>query len=335
MLFIKYFFCQENFTVEPNNNDININDPLNDYIGYNKIINLTTNYDGNKYILSIYPKTDCYDYDKSNDCLENILVLVNYDEYQQKIIKYQEDSEDNVKLCKLKYQLECNRNIDKKKESNPDSKQPETNQEPNQETNQEPNQEPNQETNPETNLNIPGKIYQECIDTTPDCLNIQYNNTEFSLVKTKPFNSMSGLPAYKLIGNVNGPQKNIMNYTVSTAGEYSTSNLVCLDGDKKTDIRDPTATLEIIRIPNQTGSENKFIIRIAKYELVGTVKKHILNDTDGNPIITSKYIGLCKQDNKPNTCTMTDKKYSRLCLYDKEDNPSVLQFQINIVNTSK
>ena len=61
---------QENFTVEPNNID-----PLNDYIGYNKIINLTTNYDGNKYILSIYPKTDCYDFDKSNDCLENVLVL--------------------------------------------------------------------------------------------------------------------------------------------------------------------------------------------------------------------------------------------------------------------
>ena len=78
MLFIKYFFCQENFTVEPNNID-----SLNDYIGYNKIINLTTNYDGNKYILSIYPKTDCYDFDKSNDCLENVLVLVNYNEYQE------------------------------------------------------------------------------------------------------------------------------------------------------------------------------------------------------------------------------------------------------------
>ena len=138
-----------------------------------------------------------------------------------------------------------------------------------------------------------------------------------------------------MIGKIYGPQKNIMSYAVSTAGEYSSSNLVCLDGNKNTDNADPTATLEIIRIPNQTGSENKFIIRISKYELVGTGKKYILNDTDGKPVMTSKYIGLCKEDNKPNICTMNDKKYSRLCLYDTENNPSVLQFQINIVNTSK
>ena len=360
MLFIKYFFCYENFSVTETENLT-----LDQIIDNKKVINLITSFDGKKYILSTYPKSDCSDYDKTNDCLANILVLVNYDEYQENSNKLQEDSIDDKIICKIRHHLQCIRNINKKKKSEvseviepPTQVQieqfsDESSVQSSEQSSEQPIEQPieqaieqpidqaieqPQDNNKMVNIgdsDIPIESYPVCINTLPACQIMQYNNTEFSLVKTKPNDAKSKSPAYKLIGSVNSPEKKILKYAISTAGEFSISNLVCLDGNINTENIDPTSSLELIKIPNQSGSENKYILKLGQYELIGGDKKLPLHDKSQKPVIKYKYIGLCKSDFTPNSCTIKDKKYSRLCLYDKEDNAFVLQFQLNIVNTSK
>jgi hypothetical protein len=96
---------------------------------------------------------------------------------------------------------------------------------------------------------------------------------------------------------------------------------VCLDGTLHLG-EEENSSFELLEIPSKDSSEPHFIIRFATKVALG--KKHYLMDNKGVPVIKHKYVGICKD-------TKCGKVYSRLCFYDKEDNPFVLTFVPKII----
>jgi hypothetical protein len=374
LLLIKYYCCNENFAASHKHKNKHV-DPLHKFVGHDKIINLTTTFSGTKYVLSSYPKQACSNYDKLNECLSNVLVLVDLDEHQQNIANMQQKREDDEKICQMKHQIKCHRDVKKKHEGRHSAhhaskhhgahhaakhhgahhaaKHHDAHHAAKHHT---AHHAKHHETHHATKHhgakhhekfeNIEGfaevlgethsinnndtmalqKDLDECTKTPPECVTIPNHNSDFTLVKVRHHDKKSKIHAYKLIGRVVGPDNSFMRHAISMAGEYSTLDLVCLDGG--TLDNNPFSTLELIEVPNKSGPEPKFILRLAHHVLIGG--KHPLHDKHGHPVLEYKYIGLCKN----NTCDMNNKKYHRLCLYDKENNPFVLEFQANIAITA-
>jgi hypothetical protein len=153
---------------------------------------------------------------------------------------------------------------------------------------------------------------------------IPKESSNFSLIKVEKNNTKSNLNSYKLIGNVKHHDNSFIKHSVSMAGEFTLLSYACLDGS--TLGNDPFSTIEIIRIPNKENNNRKYIIRLAHHELIGN--KYILHNKHGVPHLNYKYIGLCKDEN----CKIDDDNMYRLCLYDHETNPFVLQFEFDLVN---
>jgi hypothetical protein len=353
LLLIKYFYCNENFAASHKHKE----DSLHKFVGRDKIINLTTTFSGTKYVLASYPKQACSNYDKLNECLANVLVLVDMEEHQQNIANMQQKREDDEKICQVKHQIKCHRATRKKHAERMSkhhakhheahhAKHHEARHAKHHESHHAKHHESHHAKHHEKFENIEGfaevlgethsinnsdalalrKDLDECSKTPPECVTIPNHNSDFTLVKVSHHDKKSKIHAYKLIGRVVGPDNSFMRHSVSMAGEYSSLDLVCLDGG--TLDNNPFSTLELIEVPNKLGPEPKFILRLAHHVLIGG--KHPLHDKHGHPVLEYKYIGLCKN----NTCDMNNKKYNRLCLYDKENNPFVLEFQPNIAVTA-
>lgn len=347
LLLIKYFYCHEKFTIDnkqithdthkhnkqyhhkidshKNIQHINDSDPLHKFIGHDKIINLTTTFSGKKYVLSSYPKEACSNYDKIHECLSNILVLIDFEDHQKNLIDLQQKNQEKEKLCQLNYQIKCQNEI--KKNSINTNKHNILNNYP--QIHNQKNIENFTNTIDKTDLNNIDTIklrkdLDECSKIPIECITMPYTNSDFNLINVYGFDKNSKLKTYKLIGRVTNYNNSLSRYSISMAGDYTPLDLVCLDGGTLDNT--PFSTLEIIEVPNKSGSEPKYILRIKHQSTIGG--KHLLHDRHGKPIYEYKFVGLCQN----NTCKMNNKNYHRLCLYDKETNPFVLEFEINIVD---
>ncbi len=155
-------------------------------------------------------------------------------------------------------------------------------------------------------------------DKPPVCAVPRGNKSEFRLIPLdKHHNPKSTDKLYKLIGRVQTEDMSFIRNSVSTAGEFASSDMVCLDGGTQDNA--PHSSVEVIDVAGK-GGEPAVMLRLQVQATLGG--KHYMHDKNGNPVMEYKYIGVCS--NK--TCLYEGNNVKRLCLYDKEDNPFVLHF---------
>ena len=100
---------------------------------------------------------------------------------------------------------------------------------------------------------------------------------------------------------------------------HDTSHLVCAD---ITALPASTIDVNLITTQDPISQKLKTIIRF------DTIAGKFLIDIDGKVVNRGMYVGVCKD----NTCNMNGKTHFRACLFDKMDDPNVLEFEPITVN---
>lgn len=338
----KVYFNNENFT----NGDLNT---INKYLGNDKILNFSTSFNGKKYILCSIPKSAC-GITGEKECLSNVLVLMDNVTYNNNIKNLKQEKEDNKKICHYKYRITCEREVREKyknKEFNHENKKYKEKDNEQYLDSTKINGKSHYKIKNKMERGVPHRaieafentdnkkeleriIERECSKIPENCLNeIEYYNTDFSLLKLENPDYKTENQLYKLIGRVIGPDNAFSRHAVSNAGQFSQLNMVCLDGG--TSDTTVTSSVEIIRIPNKQSSEEQYLIRIPIHEMF--TENYPLHDKNGNPVFKYKYLGICNNMK----CKLDGQDFYRLCLYENESNPFVLFFtpNIKIVATGK
>jgi len=123
---------------------------------------------------------------------------------------------------------------------------------------------------------------------------------------------------YKLLGKV-PLNESYTRQSMSLIPGFLNLNKVCFDGTILPD-SNQNSSFELLEVPQKDSNEPHFIIRfVTNVTLKGN---HPLNDAKGNPIVKTRYVGICKDDK----CKIDGSEKYRLCLYETESNPFVLTF---------
>jgi len=289
---------------------------INKYIGYDKKLNLTVKISGKDYVLVARKRNSCKHKDDSvevhdknehvKDCIGNVLVLMEKSEFDNMIKTKKETDVDDQKICQFKHQIKCERRLRDKYEGEHQS------------NGSEMQLGVNEEKQKEIDALILSEFNVQCKNEPVECIIPTENNGEFNLLEVKSTNT--DIKKFKLVGRVkqgNNYHKHSMNGVIGHINE----NKVCLDGTINL-TNDENSSFELLEIPSKESSEPHFIIRFTTKVALG--KKHYLMDNRGVPVTKQKYVGICKDDK-------CGKVYSRLCFYDKEDNPFVLTFVPKII----
>lgn len=297
LLIINYKYCtSENFTSEIPKAEISseTSTQINNIDGYlNKKLHIMTTIGGREYMLASVKDTQCKNkHPKSINCMTNTLVLLEQEHASSIHSKEQLDNSDKEKICAFISKVKCERELIEKSKS---------------------------ETKMETT-----KSENTTCDKVPIECKVRFaDNTSFELLKTSDEN-------YKILGRVkmedNIHVKGSMSapYVVD-ATNYKTSYPMhaCLDGGINATDSDPISTVEIIELPTQNNVV-KYVFRIKTKIMLGN---GYVYDKNGNIVYETKYLGVCKDD----LCKLNgERNTKRVCLYDQESNPFVLQFTFKI-----
>ncbi len=304
LFFIRLLWCGETFMSIP---ILKKSNPLGDLL--NKNINITTSFNGKEYVLVSHKKSDCQNNYNPNDCVANVLLLVEMNEYLEKIHDQKEINNNNYKLCIMNHQMECQRiqnKINPKEETNfseyltkiiPHIKNVESG-----------------------NINPSHSIKNNCLQVPITCIPPEDNSAIFNLTKlSKHHNPKAVHDLYKITGRVMLPNGNYSKHCLSVPIGESNLNFACLEGTLNSN-NDPLSSVELLEVPSKNTTASSYIIRFQTPLILAN--KYIAHDKKGKPILKYRYIGICKDE----TCGINKEKYFRLCLYDNETNPFVLAF---------
>ncbi len=289
--------------------------PIDKYVGIDKKLILTVKITGKDYVLVARKRNTCKNKDDTvevndknenvKDCMNNVLILMEKPEFDKMIKKNFDTNEDNQKVCEYKHQLKCERRLRNK--YNKEHLQS--------------NSEmiPSEEKQEEIDDFILSEFSAKCKMNPFDCPNLNNtNNGEFNLIEVK--DNKSNTKKYKLIGRVRH-NNTYKTSSMSNMFPYVNDDKVCLDGLIVPD-NDVNSSFELLEVPSKDSTDPHFIIKFKTNVLLS--KGNYLTDDKGVPVTKDKYVGVCK-DSK------CGKVYSRLCFYEKEDNPFVLTFVPKII----
>ena len=285
-------------TNNPNTNNLEPefksgNSELDKFLGLSKTINLITKFNGKDHILLSVKKDNCTSNAEQSDCLTNILIIMELSDYQKYMTNNKYSFEDKKKLCNLNNILTCQK--DKRSKflsTSPDS---------------------------EISKEMENKIESEC-KLIPDTCTVEYQNSgDFNLVPVKNYaKGALSKKLYKLLGKV-PLNESYTRQSMSLIPGFLNLNKVCFDGTILPD-SNQNSSFELLEVPQKDSNEPHFIIRfVTNVTLKGN---HPLNDAKGNPIVKTRYVGICKDDK----CKIDGSEKYRLCLYETESNPFVLTF---------
>lgn len=133
------------------------------------------------------------------------------------------------------------------------------------------------------------------------------------------------IKTYRLTGFPDHPQNpnDTMPFVLGYRNIPGDVNLLCADV-RESIMLEKDKIHDIEFIPTKNGQDNKYKLRYQKDSLSPSGGKLYKND---KLVTYSAYIGVCT-DKK---CTNDTGKEYRLCLYDNEDSPNVLEFEIQTV----
>ncbi len=292
---------------------------INKYIGYDKKLNLTVKISGKDYVLVARKRNSCKQkddlvevHDKNEhvkDCIGNVLVLMEKSEFDNMMKTKKETDTDDQKICQFKHQLKCERRLRDKYEQTHHSNDSEM------------KLGVNEEKQNEIDALILSEFNTQCKKEPVECILPTENNGEFNLLEVKPAkNDKTDIKKYKLVGRIKqgfNYHKQSMNGVIG----HINQNKVCLDGTIDLN-QDETSSFELLEVPSKDSTDPHFIIRFTTK--IALSNKYYLSDSKGVPVTKQRYVGICKDEK-------CGKVYSRLCFYDKEDNPFVLTFVPKII----
>ena len=269
------------------------NPELDKFLGSNKTINLITKFNGKEYILLSVKTTSCKGVKQENECLNNMLIIMEYKEYQRYNTNSKYAFKDELDLCNYKNKLKCQKEKREKVFLN----------------------------NPESEMTdeLENTIEGECHNIPNSCSAEYQNSGDFHLIPVKNYKKDAlSKKLYKLIGKI--PLNNTFSkLSMSVVPGINNVNKICLDGSFLPD-SNQNSSFELLEVPQKDSVEPYFIIRfITNVMLKGN---YPLNDANGNPIVKTRYAGICKDEK----CNLDGVDKYRLCLYESEANPFVLTF---------